>query len=282
MRIFLSFFLPLIAPIVLGQSIENKLWKGVLYRNGFPIEQGTIIYLNTQNPSQIVTREEIVGEEFYSKKKATLQPKNEQYNLQQTVRIKEKKSSKIRWCNFQSLLSYSDSTGYLSGNFRSTECRNVAGKIVLFEDTDENSNSIEEKGQHWFQPFIRNFKNGLPAPKILKIQRDNFVFKPVYFDYDKSEIKPEFYSFLASIVKIIQGHSDLRVKVTGHTDSDGSHQYNDGLSERRANAIIHFFTSAGLKRDRIVIDFKGERIPVETNTTKEGRKKNRRVDFSFI
>lgn len=278
MKRLIFFFFLFMFQFSFGQSINNKIWKGVVYRAGQTIDQGTIIYLNTKNPDEVFTREEIVGEEFYSKKKSTLREKDGKHILHQVVQTKGKKSSKVRWCNFDAPLSYSDETGYLSGDFKSTECRNVLGTIVLFEDID----ITEEKSQHWFQQFIQNYKIGLPAPKILKIQRENFVFKPVYFDYDKSDIKPEFHDFLKSIVRTIQGHSDLRVKVTGHTDSDGTFDYNDGLSQRRADAIINFFTSIGLKRDRIVIDFKGERNPVETNQTSEGRRKNRRVDFSFI
>jgi outer membrane protein OmpA-like peptidoglycan-associated protein len=84
------------------------------------------------------------------------------------------------------------------------------------------------------------------------------------------------------IIKITKSHSDLRIQVTGHTDSDGSNTYNKKLSKRRAESIIKFFTKRGLRRDRIVIDFKGESEPIETNQTKDGKRKNRRVDFTFI
>jgi len=81
---------------------------------------------------------------------------------------------------------------------------------------------------------------------------------------------------------MILSHSDLRILVIGHTDSDGSDHYNKSLSKRRAESIIQFFTNSGLRRDRIVIDFKGESSPVESNKTTEGRSRNRRVDFRFI
>ena len=84
------------------------------------------------------------------------------------------------------------------------------------------------------------------------------------------------------MVRVVDGHSDLRIKVTGHTDSDGSDSYNEDLSRRRAEALINFFVSQGLSKDRIVLDFKGEKEPVDTNNTPEGKQKNRRVDFSFI
>ena len=99
---------------------------------------------------------------------------------------------------------------------------------------------------------------------------------------DQSIILEEYDSQLMEIIKIIKSHSDLRIQVTGHTDSDGSNIYNKHLSKRRAESIIKYFTKRGLRRDRIVIDFKGEREPAETNKTKDGKQKNRRVDFRFI
>ena len=117
---------------------------------------------------------------------------------------------------------------------------------------------------------------------IRKIERDNFVFEPIYFDFDKFEIREEHHEFLNAMIKIVKGHSDLRVKVTGHTDSDGSHMYNDTLSMNRAKSIIKFFTDRGLDADRIEIDFKGEMDPVSTNDTSQGKQLNRRVDFEFI
>ena len=83
-------------------------------------------------------------------------------------------------------------------------------------------------------------------------------------------------------MRVIEGHTDLRIKVTGNTDADGSDVYNLELSKKRAEALINFFVSKGLSRDRIEIEFKGESNPIDTNTTPEGKQRNRRVDFSFI
>jgi outer membrane protein OmpA-like peptidoglycan-associated protein len=81
---------------------------------------------------------------------------------------------------------------------------------------------------------------------------------------------------------MVKSHSDLRILITGHTDSDGSDVYNIDLSKRRAAALEHFFESNGLQKSRVEIDFKGEKEPVDKNDTDSGKQKNRRVDFSFI
>ena len=109
-----------------------------------------------------------------------------------------------------------------------------------------------------------------------------FHFETIYFDYDKDDIKQEYRNYLLKIVKILKSHSDIRVKIIGNTDSDGEDNYNDDLSKRRAEALIIFFQTQGLKRDRIVLDYKGEKNPIDSNKTIEGKKRNRRVDFEFI
>ena len=117
--------------------------------------------------------------------------------------------------------------------------------------------------------------------EVMKVN-EPVALKNIYYDFDKADIRPEYEAFLKRIVYVINSHSDLRVRVTGKTDADGSDAYNDGLSERRAQAIIDFFVKAGLRRDRIVIDFKGEKNPVSDNKSAEGKQLNRRVDFEFI
>jgi len=135
---------------------------------------------------------------------------------------------------------------------------------------------------HWIDAFVKDYNNGISAPEKRIEELRDFVFKPIHFDVDRSKIKEEYISELHEIIRIIKSHSDLRVKVVGHTDSDGSDSYNQNLSKRRAQSIIDFFTKNGLRRDRIVIDFKGEKHPKKSNKTTDGKKLNRRVDFSFI
>jgi OOP family OmpA-OmpF porin len=125
-------------------------------------------------------------------------------------------------------------------------------------------------------------KKGRPAPEIRDLQRQNFKFEPIYFDYAKAEIRPEYKAFLLEMVEIIDGHSDLRIKVVGNTDSDGSDKYNERLSMQRAKSIISFFVANGLSADRIVLEFNGEKKPADRNDTEEGKQRNRRVEFEFI
>jgi outer membrane protein OmpA-like peptidoglycan-associated protein len=108
------------------------------------------------------------------------------------------------------------------------------------------------------------------------------VFEPIYFDYDKDSLKVEYQAYLKEMVRVVLDHTDLRIKITGHTDADGSNVYNKDLSARRAKSIQDFFMKCGLPNHKVVTDFKGEEEPVDNNKTDNGKQRNRRVDFTFI
>ena len=203
--------------------------------------------------------------------------------LKDIVISKKTAASRVQWCKLNCKLEYNEITGYLEGTYTSSDCRNTVGKIIAYRT--ESIFSMDEKpseSHHWFDLLNTDLKKGLNAPEIRVLERLNFKFEPIYFDYDKDEIRPEHFAYLSGMIKVIEGHTDLRVKVTGHTDADGSDAYNDGLSKRRAESIIKFFTDRGLSRDRLEFDFKGEKQPVDSNDTPEGKQLNRRVDFRFI
>lgn len=268
-----------------SQNLEGY-WRGALIPNGMTIEKGSILQLDisiNQTEVEGISRDELYGTETFALKNIKGTFSENKITFKQTVITKKTSPSKTNWCKMDAELTYNSKTGYLEGTYKSNDCRNVAGKIILYKTDIKPSREEKPSESHvWYDILIRDLKKGLSAPEIRKIERDNFVFKPIYFDYDKAEILPEFNDFLNSIIRIVEGHSDLRVKVVGHTDADGSDAYNDELSKRRAEAIIGFFVARGLSRDRIEIDFKGEKNPVGNNSTPEGKQKNRRVDFSFI
>ncbi len=258
------------------------VWKGVLIRDGQKPEQASIIYFDLGKDA--CTREEIPGKDGYAVRALKLEQKNGGIKAKQATTILKKKDVYgNRWCMLDFEMAFVDSTGYLQGKFYSTECKGVSGKLVCFrvsETVSKNPSDIEL--QSWRPIFLDDLKNGRKSREVRDTERKNFHFEPIYFDYDKAEIRPEYDAFLNRIVYVINSHTDLRVKVTGNTDADGSDEYNVGLSERRAQAIIDYFVKAGLKRDRIVIDFKGEKNPVSDNKSAEGKQLNRRVDFEFI
>ena len=80
----------------------------------------------------------------------------------------------------------------------------------------------------------------------------------------------------------IQGLNIEAIISTGHTDSVGSDAYNQALSIRRANAVKNYLVSKGIAAERVYVEGKGEKQPVATNKTAEGRAKNRRVEIEVV
>jgi len=195
----------------------------------------------------------------------------------------KKNSGRAYWCLISGRLIYNEKTGYLSGEFKSSTCRTNVGKITLYRSKYQMSKSDTVSLYHsWYNNMCNDLKRGWNAYYIRDAEMRGFEFTPIHFDHDKDDLKPEFHDFLKRMVKIVQSHSDLRIKIIGHTDSNGSDAYNVGLSERRADQIKTYLLSLGIKTDQIIIEFRGEKDPKVSNSTAGGKKLNRRVDFEFI
>jgi len=108
------------------------------------------------------------------------------------------------------------------------------------------------------------------------------VLNNIFFDYDKYDLLPESYPELNRLVKILRENPDNIVEISGHTDNKGSDEYNQQLSEKRAQSIVEYLISAGCKHESLKAKGYGESKPVDTNETDEGRAKNRRVEFKFV
>ncbi len=105
----------------------------------------------------------------------------------------------------------------------------------------------------------------------------------VQFAVDSAVIRPNSYRILDEFVKALKGGLwDMRFKVAGHTDSQGSDEYNYRLSERRAASVVRYLTAGGITRDRLVSEGHGEIAPIATNRTAYGRQQNRRVEFILL
>lgn len=285
MKLLITIVISLSSGWLSGQNQLKGTWQGLLIRDGQTLDQGTIIYFDFTDNADFIgkSREEVTGKDAFVVKKLKGNRQGGTVQLKQFVVDKKKEVSGVKWCNFETTLNYIDTTGYLEGRFKSADCRGYTGRIICFRSKLPLSMEPTVKEvQSWRPIFVDDLKKGRKAPEIRDLERKNFQFQPIYFDHDRAEIKPEFKPFLISLVEVVNGHSDLRIKVVGHTDADGSDAYNIDLSQRRAQAIIDFFVSLGLSRDRIQIEFKGESEPVGDNQTAEGKQLNRRVDFSFI
>jgi OmpA-OmpF porin, OOP family len=104
----------------------------------------------------------------------------------------------------------------------------------------------------------------------------------VLFDFDKSVIKPEGRSKLDDLASKVKGINLEVVIAIGHADSIGSDEYNQRLSVRRAESVKAYMVSKGLQANRVYTEGKGEKQPVASNKTADGRAKNRRTEIEVI
>ena len=104
----------------------------------------------------------------------------------------------------------------------------------------------------------------------------------VTFDVDKADIKASFYPVLDSVALVVDEYDKTIIDVVGHTDSTGSQQYNQALSERRADSVARYLISQKVDRVRIETFGMGETGPIASNATAEGRQLNRRVELTLI
>ncbi|MGY2766651.1 OmpA family protein [Thermostichus sp. MS-CIW-26] len=101
----------------------------------------------------------------------------------------------------------------------------------------------------------------------------------ILFAYDSDQIEAAAEPTLAEIAKLMRERTDLSILVVGHTDATGSFDYNLGLSRRRAEAVVNRLVQLGIEQRRLYPVGVGFSAPVASNTTEEGRAKNRRVEL---
>jgi len=111
--------------------------------------------------------------------------------------------------------------------------------------------------------------------------KKTIVLRGINFDFDKAVIKPEFEGVLDAGADVLKENPGVRVQVAGYTDSVGTDAYNQGLSERRANAVRDYLASHGVDASRLTSVGFGEANPVADNGTADGRSQNRRVELNI-
>ncbi|MGB5275550.1 MAG: OmpA family protein [Gammaproteobacteria bacterium] len=104
----------------------------------------------------------------------------------------------------------------------------------------------------------------------------------ITFDTDKANIKTDFNKVLDSVALVLEEFDKTVIAVAGHTDSTGSRDYNQQLSEKRARSVANYLKTHNIVEARFDVVGFGEDYPLADNTTPEGRAQNRRVELTLI
>lgn len=104
----------------------------------------------------------------------------------------------------------------------------------------------------------------------------------ITFAVNSADISSSFYPVLDSVGLVLKEFDKTMVEVAGHTDSDGSDNYNQLLSERRASSVVAYLVSRQIRGDRFLTVGAGEGRPIASNATPEGKAQNRRVEITIV
>ncbi|HEU4472253.1 MAG TPA: OmpA family protein [Flavisolibacter sp.] len=130
--------------------------------------------------------------------------------------------------------------------------------------------------------YIGNLKvaTGKPDARHKLVEEGKFSTTGILFDHQSAVIKPESFGVIREVANVLNEHGSIRIKVLGHTSSDGDDNANMELSRQRATAVKAALEKEfGIEGTRIETEGRGETQPVGDNKTKEGKAQNRRVEF---
>ena len=121
-----------------------------------------------------------------------------------------------------------------------------------------------------------------PEPKEEKVEVKEMVLEPIYFDFDKYDLRPGDREILNRNAQELKANPGSRIRIEGNCDERGNTEYNKILGERRAQAARDYLIGLGITEDRISIVSNGEGKPKYPGQTEEDYARNRRVDFVIV
>ncbi len=108
------------------------------------------------------------------------------------------------------------------------------------------------------------------------------VLKNIYFETGKAILRPESYDALDQVFRFLENNPGMKLEISGHTDNTGSLRINQKLSRERAKAVVEYLLGRGIPEGMLVFEGYADTQPVATNDTREGRERNRRVEFKVL
>jgi outer membrane protein OmpA-like peptidoglycan-associated protein len=164
------------------------------------------------------------------------------------------------------------------------DCPNNAGpksnKGCPYKDTD--GDGVMDKDDDCVNTPGAKSNNGCPLIQEEEQEIINTAFEALEFQSGKDIIKEVSNASLEELAMLLLRKSEWKLIIAGHTDNVGNDKTNLILSKKRSTAIAVFLEHRGVSMDRLIIQYFGEEKPLESNDTKEGRQKNRRVEMTVL
>lgn len=172
----------------------------------------------------------------------------------------------------------------------STQSAKGSGRFMLPLHSDHNyAVAVTKKGYLLHSEPIRLKRYDSAKPYYLKIglypikEGKKARLNNIFFELDKHNLKPTSKAELKELALFLRKNPSTKIEIQGHTDSQGSKAYNEELSKKRAKAVYDYlWQKEGIDKDRLTYKGYGQRKPVASNKSEEGRAKNRRTTFKII
>jgi outer membrane protein OmpA-like peptidoglycan-associated protein len=176
--------------------------------------------------------------------------------------------------------------------FKSFYGEGIPPEKINWNGRSDNGELVESSHDYPAQLSVEDNAGNEAKSKALPIKIDVLVEKTalglkirinnIEFDFDKALIKPVDYPILNRVAEILKKYKKYSVQIQGHTDSIGREKVNLKLSEKRALSVYQYLLKAGIPQKRMKYAGYGFRYPLADNSTKEGQRKNRRVEFLLV
>ncbi|WP_196888937.1 OmpA family protein [Aureivirga sp. CE67] len=263
-------------------ELTETLQKDTIYNVTFYISLADNSHFATKNIDILFT-----NKKFFLKTKSIIKKrsldgiKNLKYSLV-SIEKEEYYTDKNRWMKIQTYYKSKGGEKYFSiGNFRKVMDIDVMKVNSTFNESfayyyiDQVSISKKEIEKEEIEIII-------PEEKEVFTINKTYIFKNVTFDFDSFKLTEAAKLEIQEVFDYLKNDEHLKIKITGHTDNLGKEDFNQKLSENRAKAVANYLMELGVSEDRVSAKGFGEKEPITTNDTEEGREQNRRVAFEFI
>lgn len=162
-----------------------------------------------------------------------------------------------------------------------TDTINGSSQIML-EDNIPYSIHIEQIGYEALDTVIYHIGDSMHLMLAPIKKGEVFIMKNMFFATNKTRILSSSEESLEALASYLNRNQDIRIRIIGHTDNVGKDEANQRLSEGRANAVRQDLIERGIDAIRIEAEGRGEKQPIDTNDTDEGRQNNRRVEIEIL
>lgn len=140
------------------------------------------------------------------------------------------------------------------------------------------SNNVDLSNEKSFREITVDIvMAGVKTLEVTSIKLNN-----IYFDFDKADIKEESFTELDRVFKFLSDNPNLKIEISAHTDAQGGDDYNQQLSQKRAESVVAYLVEKGIDATRLTAVGYGETNPISDNESEEGRAQNRRVEMKIV